>query len=265
MNRNVCLQRPWHFDRFLPLPSRIHKFHRRYTRAVTDWPNPGRSPEVRKPQGSNSPDSTNKTLDTRSDACHKRSARLHVCNTCAVASEIWKVPGTVESAGQLPDIQKARPLKICPPQDLPSWKGGPLSIFTSSLRMVHKEETDEAAAGPPPPPRLLWSWPAKVGPISYTGDPLEQRSACRGISWLLLGNIFYIFAYCGLVVEIQPLNCQNSIFFCSPSNVNQDIDPRISGGFDLFLRWTLGISTRQDVPKVQRTGFLVALRPRPGF
>ena len=30
--------------------------------------------------------------------------------------------------------------------------------------------------------------------------------ACGLTSWLLLGNILRIFAYCGLV-EIQPLNC----------------------------------------------------------
>ena len=40
-------------------------------------------------------------------------------------------------------------------------------------------------------------------------------------SWLLLGNVFFfLFACCGLVVEIQPLGCSN-ISFCSPFNVNQ--------------------------------------------
>ena len=33
------------------------------------------------------------------------------------------------------------------------------------------------------------------------------------------GEAFCIVAYCGLVVEIPSLNC----FFCSPSNVNQEI------------------------------------------
>ena len=39
----------------------------------------------------------------------------------------------------------------------------------------------------------------------------EWRVASSGASreppWLLLGNIFPIVAYCGLVVETQPLNC----------------------------------------------------------
>ena len=39
----------------------------------------------------------------------------------------------------------------------------------------------------------------------------------HGGSW----ETFYIFAYCGGVVEIQPLNCSNRFFFRSPSNVNQ--------------------------------------------
>ena len=37
---------------------------------------------------------------------------------------------------------------------------------------------------------------------------------------VIVGNTLYIFAYCGLVVEIQPLNCQN-LMVCSLSNVNQ--------------------------------------------
>ena len=40
------------------------------------------------------------------------------------------------------------------------------------------------------------------------------------IAWLSLGNILLILAYCGLVVEIQPLNCYKLIF-CSLSNVNR--------------------------------------------
>ena len=38
----------------------------------------------------------------------------------------------------------------------------------------------------------------------------------HGCRW----ETFYIFAYCGLVVEIQPLSCPN-FFFSSPSTVNQ--------------------------------------------
>ena len=46
---------------------------------------------------------------------------------------------------------------------------------------------------------------------------------CGGVfSWLLLGNILHC-VYCGLVVGIQPLNCQTFENVCSPSDVNQDL------------------------------------------
>ena len=57
----------------------------------------------------------------------------------------------------------------------------------------------------------------------------------HGGSW----ETFYIFAYCGGVVEIQPLNLTAQIvfFFSSPSNVNQVRQFNIVGlvrGFPCF-------------------------------
>ena len=40
--------------------------------------------------------------------------------------------------------------------------------------------------------------------FSQTSGVLE---AVLADAWLLLGNIGHIFAYCGLVAEIQPLSC----------------------------------------------------------
>ena len=50
--------------------------------------------------------------------------------------------------------------------------------------------------------------------------------------------------YCGLEVDIQPLNCNNHMCFCSPSNVNQEKggrdDQNLSGRFLLvFVRLLL--------------------------
>ena len=43
--------------------------------------------------------------------------------------------------------------------------------------------------------------------------------------WSFPTTQFYMLAYYGLVVEIQPLNC--FCWFCSPSNVNQEFFPGI--------------------------------------
>ena len=45
----------------------------------------------------------------------------------------------------------------------------------------------------------------------------KKMGECRMV---VVGKRFLHFAYCGFVVEIQPLNCQN-LNCCSPSNVNQ--------------------------------------------
>ena len=54
---------------------------------------------------------------------------------------------------------------------------------------------------------------------STSGDRFNEIGATftGGCRW----ETFHIFAYCGLVVEIQPLNCYKFENCCSPSNVNQ--------------------------------------------
>ena len=53
-----------------------------------------------------------------------------------------------------------------------------------------------------------------------SAEPEGPIVGCMGMSPYGCWETFYICAYCGLVVEIQPLNCEN-LSFCSPSNVNQ--------------------------------------------
>ena len=61
-----------------------------------------------------------------------------------------------------------------------------------------------------------WATPKRVLFFNRTGHCLQLAPA----SWLLLGIVFYMFACCGLVVEIQPLNCEH-LNLCSPSTVKQ--------------------------------------------
>ena len=55
-------------------------------------------------------------------------------------------------------------------------------------------------------------WPIPKGKVQqrscskFEATPRVLPKGSR-VAWVLLGNIFPIFAYGGLVVEIQPLNC----------------------------------------------------------
>ena len=54
--------------------------------------------------------------------------------------------------------------------------------------------------------------PAQVAHVC-TSSKRHARLCPNLLSWLLLGNFLPIFAYCGLVVEIQPLRCYLFSFF----------------------------------------------------
>ena len=73
----------------------------------------------------------------------------------------------------------------------------------------------------------------------------------QGSCW----EAFYIFAYGGLVVEIQPLLCQNSNC-CSPSNVNQvtGLDPKWS------FTWGIGPRPYLSLVHCRKPGWI----PPPG-